>query len=112
MSLTFPVIIMIISSIFAAFGQLSLKIGSMKLQKTLSDIFRNYAFLVGIIFYGLSTILTIIALKGEELSVIYPLASLNYVWVSLLSATYLKEKMNVYKITGIALIIVGVVLVL
>ncbi|HME87538.1 MAG TPA: EamA family transporter [Candidatus Nanoarchaeia archaeon] len=112
MNIIVPVIIMVISSFLAAFGQLSLKIGSMKLQKKLSDVFKNFAFMAGILFYGLSTVLTIVALKGAELSVIYPLASLNYVWVSLLSATYLKEKVNAYKIAGIALIIIGVVLVL
>ena len=58
--------------------------------------------------YGISTILFIPALKGGELSVLYPFVALAYIWVSLLSVKFLGEKMNKVKWLGIALIILGV----
>jgi uncharacterized membrane protein len=106
------IIIMVISSLFAAVGQLSLKIGSMKLERTIRAFIQNYAFLVGVLFYGVATVLGIVALKGNELSVLYPIASLNYVWVSLLSMKYLNERMNAHKWAGIVLIIIGVIIIL
>ena len=58
--------------------------------------------------YELATIVFIPALRGGELSVLYPFISLSYVWVSLLSIKILKEKMNSFKWMGVALIIIGV----
>lgn len=64
-----------------------------------------------ILLYGVSTIFYIIALRQEELSIVYPLVSLSYVWTTLFSVKFLHEKMNKYK--GIALIgiLLGVILI-
>jgi len=58
-----------------------------------------------------NTVLFIPALRGGELSVLYPLVALVYVWVSLLSVRFLGEKMNPMKWLGIALILLGVTLI-
>ncbi len=63
----------------------------------------------GIALYALSTIIFIPALKGGELSVLYPIISLTYIWVSLLSIKYLKERMSTYRWIGIFLIMIGVI---
>lgn len=110
MNLSISIVVMVISSLFAALGQLNLKMGSSKLK--LSKIMRNYELITGIILYGVATVLGVIAMKGEELSILYPIASLNYVWVSLLSMKYLNEKMNKWKWLGITLIILGVAIIL
>ncbi len=112
MILAYSIALTILSSICASAGQIALKYGSMKLKITIESLMKNYALMTGLFFYGLSSIIFIIALKGAELSVLYPLASLNYVWVSLLSMKLLKEKMNKYKWAGIAVIIIGVTLVI
>lgn len=57
----------------------------------------------------LSMVLFVIALKGGELSFIYPLVSTVYIWASLLSVKLLGERMNVKKWSGIFLIIAGVI---
>jgi len=48
------------------------------------------------------------ALKGGDLSILYPFVSVTYVWVALLSVRFLGEKMNKFKWIGIAMIILGV----
>ncbi len=111
MNTLLSIIFAILSSVFAAFGQIGLKFGSMKLELKIEKILKNYALVTGLFFYGLSSVVFIIALKGHELTVLYPVAALNYVWVNLLSMKLLKEKINKYKWTGIALIIIGVVLI-
>jgi multidrug transporter EmrE-like cation transporter len=101
----------IFSSMLAALGQLGLKFGSMKLEKNFASVLKNYALMIGLVLYGLSSVVFIIALRGHELTVLYPIAALNYVWVNLLSIKYLNEKMNKYKWGAIILLIVGVFLV-
>lgn len=111
MNSTLSIIVMIISSFFAALGQVGLKMGSMKLKIRLSHLIQNYELLMGLAFYGVATVVGIIALKGNDLTVLYPIASLNYVWVSLLSMKFLNEKMNKYKWLGIVLIMLGVLII-
>ncbi|MBS3115378.1 EamA family transporter [Candidatus Woesearchaeota archaeon] len=112
MSETSSIIIMTFASFLAALGQLGLKVGSSRLKKNIDGVIKNCPLLAGVFFYMLSSVISIIALKGSELSVLYPIASLNYVWVSFLSIKFLKEKMNKYKWAGIALIIIGVSIIL
>ncbi len=108
MNTTLPIILMVLSSFLAAIGQLSLKLGSAKLRRSFKHIIMNYSLMAGVFCYGAAAVLNIIALRGSELSILYPIASLNYVWVSFLSMRYLKEKMNKLKWAGICLIVIGV----
>jgi uncharacterized membrane protein len=66
---------------------------------------------LGIFLYGASTLFYIMALRKEELSIIYPLVSTTYIWTTLLSIKFLKEEMNTWKWSGLIAIIVGVVLI-
>ncbi len=91
-----------------AFGPIFLKIGSQKKLRSLSSLRTNYYLWAGIGCYGVGTVLFIPALKGGDLSVLYPLVSISYIWVSLLSMKILGEKMNWMKWVGIMLIIIGV----
>ena len=55
--------------------------------------------------------LLIIAFKGGEVSVLYPIIATSYVWVSLLSMKFLDEKINIFKWIGISIIIAGIILI-
>ena len=52
-----------------------------------------------------------LAISKLELSQAYPFMSLNFVVVISLSVILFGENLNIYKITGLALIIVGVFIV-
>jgi len=108
--------LLLISTIIGAFGALFLKIGSARFRikltiKGITDIITNYKLILGIILYVLGSIAFIYALKFGELSVVYPLTSMGYIFIAILSLIFLKEHMNRYKWLGIAFIILGVVLV-
>ena len=49
-----------------------------------------------------------LALRDGELSIVYPVIALTYVWVSLLSVLVFHEPMNIFKAVGIAVIVAGV----
>ena len=100
--------LVILATLIGAFGPILLKKASAMKLSSISALMKNYNLFIGVSLYGISTILFIPALKGGELSVLYPLVALAYIWVSLLSVKFLGEKMNKLKWLGIAMIIIGV----
>jgi uncharacterized membrane protein len=106
---SFAVGLVLTGSIIGAFGTLLVK-KSVDKHSFIAAL-RSTLMWAGIVLYGLSTLFYIFALRKEELSVIYPLVSTTYIWTTLFSIKFLKEKMNDYKWIGLGAIILGVVLV-
>ena len=100
--------LVILGTLVGAFGPILLKKASAKRLSKISSLMANYHLFGGVILYALGTIFFIPALKGGDLSVLYPFVALGYIWVSLLSVKFLGEKMNKFKWIGISLIIIGV----
>lgn len=100
--------LILFSAFIGSFGSVFFKKGADKLSLSLSGLARNWALPVGLIFYLSSAALFIFALRGGELSVLYPLVSLTYVWVCFWSIWFLGESMNRFKWLGIFFIVVGV----
>jgi multidrug transporter EmrE-like cation transporter len=71
-------------------------------------IVENLKLFVGYSLYGINTVLMAYALKGRELSRLYPIIALTYVWVTILSLVVLQENVNFYRMLGISLIVTGV----
>jgi multidrug transporter EmrE-like cation transporter len=108
--------LMIICTLLGAIGSLFLKLGSAKFHikfsfKGIIEMLKNWKIIIGAIFYVASSVFFIIVLKITDLSIAYPMTSMSYIFITILSYHFLKEKMNKYKIIGILLIILGVVLV-
>ncbi len=112
-------------TLIGALAQILVKQGTAQLGAhiTLGDVMRNpalfFSFCVGVItnlklfigycMYGINTFLMALALKGRELSRLYPIIALTYVWVTILSLFWLPdEHMNFFRGIGIAFIIGGV----
>ncbi len=64
--------------------------------------------IAGYMLYGVSTILLSFALRNDELSSMYPIISLTYVWVMFLSVWLFQEALNPFKVIGVAVIMSGV----
>ncbi len=99
--------LVLIGSFFSAVGALFVKKGMDKFEFT--TLFKNWALLSGIIIYGATVILYIIALRGGELSLLFPLASTTYLWSSLFAVKFLQEEMNPWKWFSAIGIIIGVI---
>lgn len=72
------------------------------------SIITNFRLFCGYALYGVMTFLMALALKGRELSRLFPIIALTYVWVTLLSLLLLGEHMNFFRAVGIAFIVCGV----
>lgn len=72
------------------------------------SILTNYPLWIGLAVYGVSTLLMVLALRDGELSLLYPVISLTYIWVIFLSVLLLHEPLTVWKMAGVALICSGV----
>src|SRR3989338_6663239 len=101
-------------TLVAAFGAVFFKRGSAKFALSLNPLkfavsnLRNTNLVIGVFLYAAPTPIYLWALKNANLSLIYPINSLTYIWVSLLSVKFLGERMNKYKWLGVACIILGV----
>ncbi|MBI2651319.1 EamA family transporter [Candidatus Woesearchaeota archaeon] len=102
--------LVVLATVVGSFGPILLKKASVK-KFNLHSLIVNYHLFGGAFLYILGTILFIPALKGGDLSILYPFVALSYVWVSILSIKFLGEKMNLAKWLGISLIIIGVTLI-
>jgi multidrug transporter EmrE-like cation transporter len=70
----------------------------------------NYQLVLGYVVQSGNALLLILALREGELSMLYPIIALTYVWVNLLAMYFFHDRMNVWKAGGIALVIGGVAL--
>ncbi len=72
-------------------------------------ILTNPRMFFGYLLLGVNTALVALALRGRELSRLYPIIALTYVWVTFLSIFVLPgEHLNVFRTVGIVTIVAGV----
>jgi multidrug transporter EmrE-like cation transporter len=95
-------------TLLGALAQLLIKTGTEHITADLASILTNVPLIVGYALYGVNTLLMVLALKDGEMSTLYPIIALTYVWTTLLSYTVLGEPSNVYKNIGIVAIVAGV----
>ena len=101
------ILLVVLGSFIGSFGAVFLKLGSSKLRDGLLQIF-NIRLIAGAAMYLLSTAFFIVALQKGELSVLFPLVSLGYVWTMVWSRIFFKEPFTRDKFLGLALILIGV----
>ena len=117
-----PVYMVFGCTVFAGFAQVLMKYGAIHPMPAihltdLSSILAfavallgNWPLLVGYSLHACNALLLILALRHGELSVLFPIYALSYIWVDLLSLYFFHEHINVWKTAGIVLIIGGVAL--
>ena len=105
-------VLAVICVVGIAIGQILFKLtanslaetGSIFASKTLTVLFCALA------LYGLTTLLWIYVLQKGNLSRIYPIMALSFVFVPILSHFVLGEKFNTQYFLGVAVLIGGIVL--
>lgn len=109
--------ILLIAIALGAAGQIFLKVGVNSLGEKpaplqiIKSIVTVPAVFLGFFCYATSSLFYLVALSKLDLSYAYPMIALSYVAVVILSWKYLGESVSALRIAGLAVIIVGVVLV-
>jgi multidrug transporter EmrE-like cation transporter len=96
-------------TILGAAAQVLMKIGlSQPVQSGWVGYVTSLPLLAGYCLYGVNTVLLVFALRDGELSILYPIIALTYVWVTILSVVFFHEAMNYFKVAGVAVVVIGV----
>jgi multidrug transporter EmrE-like cation transporter len=99
-----------VAAFIGSFGGVFLKAGAHKLDKQrLMSLVLNWRLMVGISAFLLSSVFFVLGVRQGELSVLYPMVSLGYVWTLLWSRLFFHEPLTKDKFAGVALILLGVV---
>ena len=113
--MTENILFAVLTAILMAIGQIFFKQASLFNEHHLNlgivlRYFNNYWFFIGVSFFGLSTLTWVKALSGVNLSRIYPITSIAYIIVAVLSYFIFREKLTGMVWLGIFFIILGVII--
>jgi multidrug transporter EmrE-like cation transporter len=95
-------------TLISAAAQILMKIGMVHFTPHLVAVITNVPLFCGYALYGVFTLMMVLALRQGELSLIYPIISLAYVWVTVLSYFLFHDTLNPLKLAGILAIMTGV----
>lgn len=104
------ILLVFAASFIGSFGAVFLKMGAGRLHREISSLLLNWRLATGVALYLLSFVFYFLGLREGELSVLYPMVALGYIWTMVWSRIFFGEPFSRRKMGGIALILVGVVL--
>ena len=114
--------LVLICVVFGAFGQISMKTEMRQVRQiddasdlldlsTIVQIFSNFYVVGGLVLYMISAFLWLGALSTLDVSLMYPLLSLGYVVTAFFAMAFLGEIVTYSRWAGIALVVVGCILI-
>lgn len=107
----------LLSITLAASGQVLLKVGVQRAftanvasyPSMLLAAIREPFIALGVTAFAASTVVWLAAISGQQLSRVYPMAALGYILVTIASVRLFHDTVTPWKIAGITLIVVGIV---
>jgi multidrug transporter EmrE-like cation transporter len=104
-----PIGLVFCCTLLGAGAQILMKTGANRMTHAgLLGMLTNLPLMAGYCLYGISTLLLVLALRDGELSMLYPVIALTYVWVTVLAFVVFHDSINPWKLLGIVLIVTGV----
>lgn len=100
-------LLVLFASFIGSFGAVFLKVGAGRLNGNLRNIL-NIHLALGVGFFLLSSVFFVMGLRHGELSVLYPMVALGYVWTLFWSRIFFHEALTRQKFMGLGLVLIGV----
>ena len=100
----------LLASFLGSFGAVFLKAGAGRLHRNLRTLFLNWRLAFGVGMFLVSSYFFVLGLREGELSVLYPMIALGYLWTMLWSRWFFGEPITRRKMIGIGIILLGVTL--
>jgi drug/metabolite transporter (DMT)-like permease len=105
------IVLILISSFVGSFGAVFLKLGAERMTGGILTMVKNYWLALGICLYLLSSVFFIMAVAQGDLTLLYPMVSLGYIWTLVWARIFFKEPFTMGKVAGLAIIVAGVALI-
>ena len=101
--------LVVLCTVIGAAAQILMRNGAaLMVDASWIDVLSNWPLIAGYMCLAANTALLVLALRDGQLSVLYPIIALTYVWVTILSPMFFNDIINLYKVVGVGLIVVGV----
>lgn len=100
-------LLVLVASLLGSFGAVFLKLGAARLKNGFWHIL-NASLGTGVALFMLSSYFFVLGIRHGELSVLYPMVSLGYIWTLVWSRVFFKEAFTRQKFVGLGLILLGV----
>lgn len=109
-----PTALVIVSTVLGALGSYFFKLASGKIKKItfsnlLKILFSKHA-LSGFFLFFSSSLCYVVALSQAQLTYLYPLTALSYVWAIVIGHYVLREKVDLWRWVSVLMIFSGVVI--
>lgn len=105
------IVLVLFSSFVGSFGAVGLKLGAERMHGGIAKLLTNYWLAIGISLYLVSSVFYMMGISQGELTVLYPMISLGYIWALLWARLFFNERFTISKVGGLALIVLGVALI-
>lgn len=114
MNIYLVIFLTLLAALFTSFSQLLFKKNLKKKLNSLWEIIktlRNPMILLGFLGYAVGLGIYLVALSKSQLSIVFPTFASSFIFVTIISAVMLKEKVSAKRIVGVLLIFMGIVIV-
>ena len=101
--------LVLLASFIGSFGAVFLKSGAGRLHRRWETVLLNWRLAAGVAAFVVSSMFFVAGVKNGELSVLYPMASLGYVWTMFWSRIFFGEPLTRTKFLGLGMILAGIV---
>jgi uncharacterized membrane protein len=107
------ILLTLVAALISSFAQFMFKRSIKKIDSLfeLVGLLRNKGVLIGLACYFASFLLYIKALSGGQLSIVFPIFASSFIFVTIISAVTLKEKVTLMRAVGVLVIFIGITLV-
>ncbi len=102
------ILLVLLASLIGSFGAVYLKLGAAHLNRGFRYIL-NWHLGFGIALFVGSSVPFVMGVRHGELSVLYPMVSLGYVWTLFWSKLFFNEAITKAKVGALVMILAGIV---
>ncbi len=103
------ILLVFAAAFVGSFASVCLKAGAGRLHRQVGTLILNWRLGAGVLLFVASSFLFIAGIRKGELSVLYPMVSLGYVFTLFWSRLFFNEPLTRNKFLGLGLIAIGII---
>ncbi len=104
------ILLVFLAALIGSFGSVFLKAGAGRLHFDIRTLVLNWRLAMGVGLFLLSSYFFILGIRRGELTILYPMVSLGYIFTLLWARLFFGEPLTRNKFLGLGLIIGGIVI--